>query len=101
MVGIAISIVVAGFFIMAGICYVGNVLNGWLEQFDQSAMCHLALERTRLRLELMDADIPVPEWLDDAFDEEDDDSDPGTAMKRVGKVIQLHRKSDEEEEKDD
>lgn len=96
--GVAIAIVVAGFFVMVGLAYVGNILNEWLEQFDQSMMCHLALERTRLRIELEEAELPVPEWLDDSFDEEDEATDPGSAMKRVGKVIQLYKDKDEEGE---
>lgn len=100
MVGIAIGIglgIFAGCFVIAcAVCFVGNVLNEWLEQFDQSMMCHLALERTRLRLELLECDLPVPEWLDDAFAEEDEES--GEAMKRVGKVIQLHKDKEGEDE---
>ncbi len=100
MVGIAIGIgIVVGCFIIAcAICYVGNILNEWLEQIDQSMMCYLAIMRTQLRIEIADAGYEVPEWLDDSFDDEDEDVPKKAGP---GQVIQLVKKTKEGEDKDD
>jgi hypothetical protein len=97
-VGIAIGIgIFAGCFVIAcAICYVGNILNEWLEQIDQSMMCYLAIMRTQLRIEISDAGYELPEWLEDGFDDEDEDM-----PKKAGQVIQLVKKTKEGEEKDD
>ena len=93
MVGIAIGIgiVVGCFMITCAICFVGNILNNWLEEMDQSMMCYLAIMRTQLRIEISDAGYELPEWLNDDFDEEDED-----VPKKKGQVIQLVKKTEEE-----
>jgi hypothetical protein len=96
-IAIGIGIVVGCFMITCGICYVGNILNEWLEQIDQSMMCYLAIMRTQLRIEIADAGYELPEWLEDGFEEENEE----TPQKGSGQVIQLVKKSKEGEEKDD
>ena len=90
------AIIIAGgifagcFVIASAVCFVGHILNSWLEQIDQSMMCYLAIMRTQLRIEISDAGYELPEWLEDGFDEEDEDTP------KKGQVIQLVKKTEEE-----
>ncbi len=89
---IGIGIAVGCFFIACAICYVGNILNEWLEQIDQSMMCYLAIMRTQLRIEIGEAGYELPEWLEDGFEEENEDAP------NKGQVIQLVKKTEGEKE---
>ncbi len=78
------AVVLAALIIAGAILYVGRKVTEQLAEFDHDIMCLLAMERTRLRIDLECAEMPVPEWLDEDYDDdEDEEGQTGQLLKLV------------------
>lgn len=80
---IALAIVFSGLVIGLGLFFLSGVIHGNSIRLEELGHLFFAVARSNLSMELIDRDIPIPEWL--SVDIEDGEE----AEKKPAKVISL------------
>jgi len=87
------------FSIALSIFYIGSLIEEGIQALDLNFIHMLALERTRIRIDLAEMGFEIPDWLTENFEEEDEDGETEEVLKK-GKLLRLVKKDKDENKAD-
>ena len=86
---VAIAIAFSGLIIALALLFLGVMVYGSLNRLEELGHLFFAVARSNLSIELVDREIPIPEWLSVELEDDEDDEEGG--KKEPAKILSLLR----------